>query len=91
MNCYLKIFFMCFSIVHLIVDCGKQEEPPIIPRAKAELSSGTVMVDDFNLKYIVAGVGIPCMVVGSHIFWPRTFSEDLRNHLRFIFADCRLF
>jgi proline iminopeptidase len=77
--------------VFLFAGCGKQGEQPETTEIKTEVSSGTITVDDFKLHYIVEGEGIPCMVVGSHIFWPRTFSKELRNHLRLVFADCRFF
>lgn len=47
--------------------------------------------DNFKLQYRVEGTGIPAIVIGSAIYYPRTFSQNLRNHLRLIFMDHRGF
>jgi proline iminopeptidase len=87
----LKIFFMCFSIGLLIGGCGKKEEQPIAVETQAEESSGTITVEGAKLNYVIEGSGIPCIVVGSSIYYPRTFSQELRKHFKFIFMDLRHF
>jgi proline iminopeptidase len=53
---------------------------------------GYVERDGFNLKYSIEGDGaIPALVVGSAIYYPRTFSVNLRKHLKLIFLDHRGF
>lgn len=92
MNKTLKIFFMCFSIVLLFVGCGKKgEEQPAANVTQAEKSSGTIAVEGAKINYIIEGSGIPCMVIGSSIYYPRTFSQDLRKHFKFVFMDLRHF
>src|SRR5574337_325876 len=45
----------------------------------------------FNLSYIVEGEGHPTVVIGSALFYSRTFSRNLRNHLQLVFMDHRGF
>lgn len=47
--------------------------------------------DGWKLNYRVEGQGIPALVIGSSLFYPRSFSQNLRRHLQLIFADWRGF
>lgn len=51
----------------------------------------TIEINRFKLNYTIEGKGIPSIVIGSSIYYPRTFSQHLRNHLRLIFMDHRGF
>jgi proline iminopeptidase len=53
--------------------------------------SGSIAVEEFNLRYTIEGEGKPALVIGSSIYYPRTFSKKLRNHLKFVFLDNRGF
>lgn len=53
--------------------------------------SGQITKDDFNLSYLVQGHGTETLILGSALFYPRTFSENLRQHLRMGFIDYRGF
>jgi len=53
--------------------------------------SNFVSVDGYKLSYVIEGSGIPCLVIGSAIYYPRTFSQELRQHFKFIFTDNRGF
>ena len=50
-----------------------------------------VEVEGAHLRYRIEGDGQPCLVVGSSIYYPRVFSQDLREHLQLIFVDLRHF
>ena len=50
-----------------------------------------ISVNGIKLSYAIEGSGIPCLVIGSAIYYPRTFSQELRQHFKFIFADERGF
>jgi len=52
---------------------------------------GTIRSGAFDLDYVVEGRGRPTLVIGSSVFYPRTFSPGLRRHLRLAFADHRGF
>lgn len=52
---------------------------------------GQMEIDGFVLNYTQEGEGPPAIVIGSHIYYPRTFSEKLREHLQLIFLDQRAF
>lgn len=47
--------------------------------------------DGFKIRYAVEGSGRDTLVLGSALYYPRTFSMRLRQHLRFVFADHRGF
>lgn len=53
--------------------------------------SGYVYSDGFKLQYIVDGSGAPAIVVGSSLYYARTFSNSLRTKLRMAFIDHRGF
>ncbi|MBW4601770.1 MAG: alpha/beta hydrolase [Calothrix sp. FI2-JRJ7] len=53
--------------------------------------SGYVYSDNFKLQYIVDGQGAPAIVVGSSLYYARTFSNSLRTKLRMAFIDHRGF
>ena len=37
------------------------------------LVKGTIIVDNFKLKYVIEGTGVPTLVIGSANTYPRTF------------------
>ncbi|MNO50753.1 Proline iminopeptidase [compost metagenome] len=47
--------------------------------------------DGFELNYSVKGTGIPILVIGSSVYYPQLFSEDLYATFQFIFLDHRGF
>jgi len=53
--------------------------------------TGVISVAGFNLRYQIEGSGLPAIVVGSSLYYPRTFSQNLRQHFRFVFMDHRGF
>jgi proline iminopeptidase len=52
---------------------------------------GHVYSSGFKLQYIVEGNGTPTIVVGSSLYYSRTFSKNLRNSLKLAFVDHRGF
>lgn len=54
-------------------------------------TSGIIQANQFELSYIIEGQGQPAIVIGSAIYYSRVFSENLRNHLKFVFLDHRGF
>lgn len=59
--------------------------------AQPSLQSGEIEVDGSRLSYVIEGEGAPCLVIGSSIYYPRTFSNDLRKHLKMYFVDMKWF
>lgn len=51
----------------------------------------SIIVDDFKLNYAIKGTGYPTLIIGSSVYYPRTFSLDLEKHLQLIFIDHRGF
>ncbi len=54
-------------------------------------NSGAIKVDGSLLNYVIEGEGKPCLVIGSSIYYPRTFSDNLRQHLKMYFVDMKWF
>lgn len=48
-------------------------------------------VSSFRLGYSSEGTGSTAIVIGSAVYYPRTFSQGLRSHLRLVFMDHRGF
>jgi len=78
------IRYLCFvtTIILSIQEIGFGQVAP---------DKGVIEVDEFKLAYTIEGEGKAALVVGSSIYYPRTFSKQLRNQLRFIFLDHRGF
>jgi len=55
----------------------------------AESETGTISAGEFRLRYRIEGTGPPAIVIGSSIYLPRAFSDNLRQHLRLVFLDQR--
>lgn len=54
-------------------------------------TQGTVKVDGADLNYVREGSGQPILVIGSATFYPKAFSEQLRDQFELIFVDGRHF
>jgi len=52
---------------------------------------GVIEIDGFRLGYRIEGEGFPALVVGSSVYYPRTFRGAIRQHLQLIFIDHRGF
>lgn len=50
-----------------------------------------IEVDGSKLRYVIKGKGKPCLVIGSSVYYPKTFSETLYKHLRMYFVDLKWF
>jgi proline iminopeptidase len=59
--------------------------------SKHNTAEGSIAINGTKLNYRVEGRGKPCLVIGSSIYYPRTFSKELRNHFQFYFVDMRWF
>lgn len=66
-----------------------QEQPTPLPTSSVD--SGAVVVDGVSLPYLVEGTGRPCLVFGSHLYYPRTFSAGFKQQLRCVHVDQRGF
>lgn len=53
--------------------------------------TGAVDIDGFKLRYQIEGDGPDVIVIGSSIYYPRSFSQNLRKFLRLHFVDYRGF
>lgn len=55
------------------------------------INKGFIEIDGFKLHYSIEGQGFPALVIGSALYYPRTFSQKLRSKLQMIFVDHRGF
>jgi len=55
------------------------------------MPSGCIERNGFKLGYTIVGTGKLAFVIGSTIYYTRTFSQNLRTHLQLIFMDHRGF
>lgn len=53
--------------------------------------SGTFVRKEFTLSYSIEGQGPDTLVIGSALYYPKTFSQNLRKHLKLICMDHRGF
>ncbi|WP_077962041.1 alpha/beta fold hydrolase [Ensifer adhaerens] len=53
--------------------------------------AGSLRAGPFDLGFSIEGSGMPLIVIGSAIYYPRTFSKALREKLRLVFIDHRGF
>jgi proline iminopeptidase len=51
----------------------------------------SIEIDGFQFKYCIEGEGLDTLVIGSSVYYSRSFSQNLRNHLRLHFVDYRGF
>ena len=58
---------------------------------EAETSQDILTANGVELYYVVEGRGTPLLVIGSAIYYPRTFSERLREYFKFYFVDLQRF
>lgn len=60
-----------------------------MPGRDDDVQRGTLQAGPFRLGYTVEGQGRSALVIGSALYYPRTFSAELRQHLRMAFVDHR--
>ena len=68
-----------------LAGCGKYREL----EKRVEKSSGIVSVEGAELHYVMEGKGTPCIVLGHSESCRRVFSQELRDHFKFVFTDLR--
>ncbi len=54
-------------------------------------NSGIIERDGYQLAYSIEGTGPTAIVIGSAVYYPRVFSQELRKQLRLVFIDTRAF
>jgi hypothetical protein len=49
------------------------------------------IVNALKIHYVIQGIGILCVIpsLGGTLFYERTFSSELRWHLKLVFAELR--
>jgi len=80
-----------FGVLTGCAPSGTPEEEGNVNVPKDEKHTGYIEVDGSKLDYVVEGDGKPCLVIGSSVYYPKTFSDNLREHLRMYFVDLKWF
>jgi proline iminopeptidase len=83
--------FLGLALFLVITACSHSPKGTQAVKSESTISGGFIEISGTKLNYVAEGTGIPCMVIGSSIYYPRTFSNKLRDHLRFWFIDMRWF
>ena len=84
-----RILWFALSLLFTFL-LGCSDETSVTPSAQ---NSGSSFIerDGVRLRYFREGSGVPAVVIGSSMYYPRAFSTTLRDHLDLIFADGRHF
>lgn len=82
---------LVLAILFILTSCSHSSRGTDSVKSDSTIAEGYIEISGTKLNYIAEGTGIPCMVIGSSIYYPRTFSRQLRDHLRFWFIDMRWF
>ena len=90
---FLILNVVVAMICNNIVEAGARERisPPIEGKAGVRLRGGVIYVDGSRLNYVVEGRGKPCLVIGSSVYYPKTFSKNLLRQLKMYFVDMKWF
>jgi proline iminopeptidase len=67
------------------------DEGIIMSDSNRAVVRGTIHSGPFELAYSIEGEGTPALVIGSAVYYPQVFSQDLRRTLKLVFADHRGF
>lgn len=54
-------------------------------------SQGTIELDGVQFNYVRQGKGDPAVVIGSSVYYPKAFSDSLKDNFEMIFIDSRHF
>src|SRR4030042_4522602 len=84
-----KILVLSLFIVFLLVGCAKEGAKTAKGVSQQEETSGLVSVEGAELHYVIEGKGIPWIGLGHSESARRIFSQELRNHFKFVFMDLR--
>ena len=83
---WLFVFFACTSLA-----CVGGEVLNEAASSSAPASSGVVNVDGAELGWVREGTGPTIFVLGSSVYYPKAYSEKLRDHFELVFVDGRHF
>jgi proline iminopeptidase len=77
------------TVLAFFAQLGSAHTVAQVPPSEAD--TGSIEAGQFRLRYRIEGAGAPAIVIGSSIYYPRAFSQNLRKHLRLVFLDHRGF
>jgi proline iminopeptidase len=88
-----RVHYVCALLIQVAfaAACSQTESGEAVPHQMSGADTGSVVAGAFNLHYRIEGTGTPTIVIGSSVYYPRIFSQNLRSHLRLVFLDHRGF
>jgi proline iminopeptidase len=84
-----KVLIFGLLIVFILVGCAKKGAKTAKGISQQEQTSGVVSVEGAELHYFIEGKGTSCLGLGHSESQRRIFSQELRNHFKFVFIDLR--
>lgn len=88
-----RISCVCVLLVQAAIlgACSQTKSGEANQQQVSEIDTGSVAAGRFRLRYQIEGAGTPTIVIGIAAYYPRVFSQNLREHLRMVFLDHRGF
>ncbi len=86
--------FLCLFLISLFLAfsaCSNSSAEKTGKESNYSSEKERILIDGTELNCVIEGTGKPALVIGSSVYYPRTFSSDLRNHLKLYFVDMRWF
>lgn len=82
----LVTIFFCSGFLLFDLIAQNQED-----NHQISFPNGFISVDGTQLDFVVEGKGLPCLVIGSSVYYPKTFSKEIRDQMQLYFVDMRWF
>jgi proline iminopeptidase len=88
-----RIKLTCFMLLQaaFLGSCSQSDSGDTNQQQNIVADTGSVAAGKFRLRYQIEGTGTPTIVIGIAAYYPRVFSQNLREHLRMVFLDHRGF
>lgn len=86
-----KIISYFLLLLVILLSCKNSHESQEKVNRQPVPDYGYVEVSGTKLNWVAEGKGQPCLVLGSSIYYPRTFSKQIKDSLKFYFIDMRWF
>ena len=75
----------------MMLGCAQMRASKADMEKSIDAATGAIEAGGFELRYRIEGMGRPAIVIGSSVYSPRLYSQNLRKHLRLVFMDHRGF
>lgn len=80
-----SVHFILFLLLSYTISCINSNKESSLQK------NSSISIEGATLNYVIEGKGKPCLVIGSSIYYPRTFSDEISKQLKMYFVDMRWF